>query len=850
MAFKSIAGGYELTEADQKLVNVQRAITKYINDKFVQVGAIFLKTSSKNPFDEEGWASKVHRDTDLQSWVDDPEMSNHNAGFNLQQGWMDVDIDADDPEYNECIIAALKYLGIDARFRFGRKSVGCATHVLCQLGEEEAAAFDKLKRFEPKEWRMKGKRFHTQLRSFATNIEAKNLHREAKQTVIAGSIYSHKKVPNAYDLSVWYTDKGVAENVRDIAATTPRRVNFNEVVRAIAFGTFLYVVRDQWVEGSRQSTAQKVTGWLARVIKDSQAMNNHDGIATDVFCPIDDISIAENLLAFVCDEQGDEEKHMRIRALNDAVEKLERNADAKIPGWPAMEQLFSMEGCNALRTVVMPGSDVSELTKMAERYIYDETDNMYIDRIRFLTQGNYVHEGSQLERRHKGDTIRISGKPKEAFRVYESSDMRKRVGFRDTYPDLEPGAIYRISGIGDVLSDDSDADPTELAIFNTWRGWPIQPSTDPKQELLTECDEKLSKALAYITRDNENQAEWLKDWTAWIFQHPGKKQQIAPVIVGDQGVGKSWWGNVFMKAIMGHLWGTASPKVMEGDFVVEPFLGKMFVFIDEAKFHSEAGTDEIKKMIRNVEVSGAEKFESTRNHRIFARLAFASNRFDMNIGQQNTRDRALFYMRTYDKAHLSKTEMEFRAWAETLKPFFDEFTDFLQRREVKEHYVYMFMNREVNRHKIESLEYSSSNDPEIVESNMSWPRRIAKYIIEDGRVFEELDITTPFMLPDLYKRVTDVCTEMGFSRVQGSRVHAEFKALGLIEEREVGGKNMLIFTHKIGSLHELFGAGAGVHMEPRFTFDAEKDYGPNDWAEKDRRMWRGGKQSVVAASRI
>src|SRR6185295_20324914 len=105
--------------------------------------------------------------------------------------------------------------------------------------------------------------------------------------------------------------RGIAANVRDIAATTPRRVNFNEVVRAIAFGTFLYVVREQWVEGSRQSTAQKVTGWLARVIKDSQAMNNHEGIAEDVFCPIDDIAIAESLIAFVCDQQGDDEKHMR-----------------------------------------------------------------------------------------------------------------------------------------------------------------------------------------------------------------------------------------------------------------------------------------------------------------------------------------------------------------------------------------------------------------------------------------------------------------------------------------------------------------------------------------------------------
>lgn len=846
MAFKSVTGGYELTPEHKELIKAQRALTKQINDKFVQVGAIFLKTSSKNPFDEDGWAKSQHRDTNLQDWIDDDSKIHHNVGFNLQQGWVDIDIDASDPEYNECILAAMKHLGLDTRFRFGRMSVGCATHVLVQLGEEEAQVFDKLKRFEPKEWRKDGKRYHTQLRSYATtNSDAKNIHREAKQTVVAGSIYSHKTQINAYDLSVWYSDKGIATNVRDIAATTPRKVAFNEVVRAIAFGTFLYIIRDEWVEGSRQMTAQKVTGWLARVIKDSQAMNNHEGIAADVFCPVDDISVAESLIGFICEQQGDDEKHMRIRALNDACEKLERNADAKIPGWPAMEQMFGMEGTNALRTVLMPGSDVSQLTRIAERYVYDETDNKYIDRERFFTQGNYVHDGAELERRHKGDTIRISGKPREAFKVFESSDMRKRVGLRDTYPQLEAGSISRINAMGEILSDEADHDPTELAVFNTWRGWPVPPAVDVDEDLMAECVAMLDQALRYITRDNEKQVEWIKDWVAWIFQNPASKQQIAPVIVGDQGVGKSWFGNVFMKAVMGYLWGAASPSLMEGAFSVEPFIGKMFVFIDEAKFNGDNSTEEIKKLIRNVEVSGAEKFQSARTYRIFSRIMFASNRFDMNIGQQNVRDRALFYMRTFDKTHLNMTEMDFRTWAEGLKPFFEKFTRMLDRRDVKEHFVRMFMDRPCDRYTIESLEHSSSNDPDIVESNMSWARRIAKEIIEDGRVFEDLDISTPFTDSDFNQRVSQLCMEMGFSRVQGTRVMAEFLSAGLLEYTTVGALRKRRFTHKLGSLHELFEQATGIKLEPRYSFDVNEDYGKNTNDGSKRVAWRGSKVTSV-----
>ena len=848
MAFETVAGGFKLSSEDQQFVNLQRALTKQVNDKFVQVGAIYLKTSSKNPFDPDGWASTKHRDTNLQEWIDDPELIHHNVGFNLQLGWMDVDIDADDPEFNRCVLAAMDFLQIDTRFRFGRASVGCATHVLLQLGEDEAANFDELVRFEPKEFRLNDKRYHVQLRSFPTNITAQNLARSAKQTVMPGSIYIHKTRSGEYDLSVWYGKQGPADNLRDIAGTTPRKVNFNEVVRAITFATFLYIVRDQWVEGSRQLTATKVTGWLARVVADSAAMNNHEGIAKDVFCPVDDDDMAERLIAFVCDQQGDDEKYMRIRAYHDAREKLERNPDARVPGWPAMEQLFGGANVVALRTVFMPGSDVSVLTQMAERYVYDETDNNYIDRIRHRTTGSFVHPGESLERRHRGDTVRIGGKPREAFKIFESSDMRKRVGLRDLYPDLAPGGIYRISGQGEVLSDD-DEDETALAVFNTWRGWPISPAAPVNGELLNDLVERLDTVLKWLTRDNLNQIECIKDWIAWTFQYPGVKQQIAWVVVGDQGVGKSWIGNVFMQSLMGPLWGSASPKIVDTDFVIGPFVGKMFVFIDEAKFKSDTGTDEIKKLIRSVDVSGAMKYEDARNHRLFSRVMFASNRLDMNIGQANTNDRALFYTRTYDREFTHLSEADFRAWAETLKPFFDEFNALIQRRDVKEHFMWYFMNRKVNRHTIESIKYSSSSDASIVLSNMGWARRIAKHIIEDGRIFDDLDITYPFTITDLNKRVGEVTKELGMSNVQGSRVLAEYQSAGVIEPVIVSGQKKLRFTHKIATLSKLFGDAISVPLELRYIF-TEDDEGVNECNGTTRPNWKGAKKGVVAEAKF
>lgn len=851
MSFKTIAGGFEVAETDRATLVAQRSITKHINERFIQVGAIFLRASSKNPFDAEDWFKKQYRETNLQDWIDDPELRNHNVGFNLQAGWLDVDIDAangTDPEFNRCIVAAMEYLGIDCRFKFGRMSVGAPTHVMLQLSEEEAANFAYLSRFEPKEFRLNGERYHVQLRSTPLAVDGQKLARSAQQTVMPGSIYSHKTKAGAYDISVWYGPDGIAMDAKSVAATTPRKVSFNEVVRAIAFGVVLYCLQDEWIEGSRQLTAHKVTGWLARVVDESVAMNNHEVLASEVFCPIDGDDIAEKLIRFICDAKGDDEPHMRLRAYSDARNKLDRNPDAKVPGWPAMEQLLGAERMMALRSVVMPGSDMSVLAQIAERYIYDESDNTYIDRTRFYTDSNFIHHGEQLERRHRGDVIRVGGKPREAFKVFETSELRKRVGKRDLYPELPPGSINRINMMGNAVPEDADDDdPSVMITFNTWRGWPFQPAQNIDEELMADLVGRLDRLLALLTSDNQEQIEWAKKWIAWTFQHPAYKQQIAWVIVGDQGVGKSWLGNVFMQAMMLTLWGTASPKVLEGQFSIEPFVDKMFVFIDEAKFHHEASTDEIKKMIRSVDVPGAEKYGHARNYKIYARIMFASNRFDMNIGQANIRDRALFYTRAYTKEHLNLSETEFRQWADNLKPWFQEFTKLMQRRDVREHYMHYFMNMPVDIMEVESITHSSSTDPSIVVANMSWPRRIAKYIIEDGRIYEDLDITFPFAQPDLYRRVAEVCKELGLASVQGARVLQEFEAAGLIEKIVVQGQRKFRFKYKIGTLTEKYGEAISLELEPRFEF-TEEDFGPNECDGSERIPWRGNKRGVVASA--
>ena len=832
-------GGFAFNDADEKTINQQRSITAQINNNFIQVGAVFLQMSGKNPFASD-WYKKKFRDTNLQTWIDDPDMRVLNLGFNLQFGWLDVDIDASDPRYNRCIVKAFKFLGIDTRFAFGRMSRGVPSHLMVQLNETDLNNYNAMKEFEPNEFTIEGQRFKSELRSMGPMADDKpNAVKESRQTVMPGSIYTHKSDPGRYDISVWYTQDGKAAiSVGEIAATTPRKTAYSTLITGIAFGTFLYIIQPHWVEGTRQQFAIKLAGWLARLVRESIGINENEGISAGTFCPIGAPETAESMLDFICAELGDKEAYMRKRVFRDALKKLENNPDARIPGWPSLEAEIGTEAMLALRTVFMPGVDVSQLTRMADRYIYDETDDQYIDRDRFYTISRFVHDGAELDRRHRNDFMEVAGKMRPVFKLFESSPLRRRVGGRDLYPDFTPGTIFRLSRSGDVIPDDQDGEQGTMTMFNTWRGWPILPVKDPHPAMLTKCNFMMDQLFAFLTQDNKEQTAWLKQWIAWTVQNPGQKQQIAPVFVGGQGVGKSFFGNIFLEQLFQNQWGSASPKILEGAFSVEPFINKMFVFIDEAKFHSESATDEIKKLIRSDRLGGAEKFQSARTYRIFARVVFASNKFDMNIGQQNMQDRALFYLKTYDKDYKDMNERDFRNWTVTLKPFFDEFNTFIRRMDVKEHFMHIFNSLPVIRHQIEDTALSSGSDSRIVESNMSYARRIAKHIIEEGRIWEDLDIAAPFTTAEFNKRVADTCDSMRIRFVQPRHVFDEFIGAGLIEPWTSGTDKFWRFKYKIATLTEMYGLAIGVTLESRFTF-IEEDYGTNESPLIGAQPWKG-----------
>ena len=158
--------------------------------------------------------------------------------------------------------------------------------------------------------------------------------------------------------------------------------------------------------------------------------------------------------------------------------------------------------------------------------------------------------------------------------------------------------------------------------------------------------------------------------------------------------------------------------------------------------------------------------------------------------------------------------------------------------------MYIFNTFPVSRHDIENIALSSGSDKIIIESNMSYARRIAKAIVEEGRIWEDLDISAPFTLTEFNKRVVDTCEQMHIRFVQPRHVFDEFTGAGLIEPWISGNNKYWRFKFRIGTLTEQFGLAIGVELESRFIF-TEEDYGDNQSEFTGAKPWKGRTNSML-----
>lgn len=803
---------------------IQRYLTiDFITKRRLNAPTVWLKPESSAADAADAIRPPESLNTDLEEWRNPAD--ERNLGVRLVDGFIELRIQAPDDGWASGLFDAL-----DARAAYGAKRVSAII-----LKIDDPTTIDRWLDLWPRGHRDKaGAWVETRfIASLSPTRVSKAIWRDSSP--LPGSRYGGALVS--------WRPKGkppadeVELGLEDLEARPIAPTSMEKVVRAIAFATLGYWVRI-YLDGLTdwdESLTRTIGGWIARLAREGADINAR-GKSLEQVCwsPIDSEETAKALLVYL---GGLGATNDLAVAFMHAETALERNPQAPVPGWGAIETLFGPQAKVGIRRAFRAGLDIDAIERMADLYVYDRTSHDYLDRDELLKGLHYEHKHDAMAERHANEPVIIGKKNLNPFKLYAASQLRADVQHREFRPGEEPGAIMRRSPVhGLVKSEDRHAD--EYLVLNTFPGFFIRPIAAIDQAIMSTAITMLDTMLGLLTQDNDAQIKWLKQFIAWIARHPEVKAQVCPIIVGGQGIGKSLFGENLMKALFGSMAGTADAgSLSDNKFLITPFIGKLVTFIDEVKLESVGAINIIKKLVRSDNVSGQVKFGHQTDFYIPSRLMIASNSPDIGLTPADAADRAFFFIMSHTAENKRMTDREFAEWSISLKPFYAEFVQALESVVFKQHLMRYFVDFEVTRVELEDLQHSSRNDENVVRSTMSKAREVARAIAADARVAQGNDITTWFntaMVRDAIRRIDGPRT-----KIEASQVLMEWERAGVLV-RERG--DYCRFKYKYGTLLKVMGEAHNLEIVNSW------DYKPDDFGDNPVNnpvggdLWRGNTQ--------
>jgi len=804
---------------------LQRSLTiDFITKRRLRAPVIWLQPESLSPKPDDALATP-QLDTNLEEWR--LQSDERNLAVRLADGFIELQLQAPDEVWFMLFASQL-----DARASFGPLNKPISSII---LKVEDPTTIERWTDRWPRGFKDKaGAWVETKFTySSPPTKTAKAIWRDSKP--LPGSrfggdliVWRPRGRPPATDLDLGLEDL----EPRPVPATS-----MESICRAIAFATLGYWVQT-YLDGLEDwdvSLTRTLGGWIARIVREGQDINAR-GKSLEGLCwaPVDSSATVSELLTFL--ERLGAKKDLGVAFLH-AEAALERNPTAPVPGWGALETLFSPQAKVGIRRAFRAGLDIDAIEQMSDQYIFDRTAHEYLDRDELLKGLTYAHKFDDLVGRHQNESIVVGKKAHNPFRLYAQSSLRSDVQHREFRPGHRPGSILRYSPVHGLLNGE-DQHPDEYRLLNVFPGFTIKPIATIDPAIMARAISMLDRMLSYLTQDNDAQIKWLKQFKAQIAQHPEVKPQVCPIIVGGQGIGKSQYGDSFMRAMYGSMAGSAAADLLsDNKFVITPFVGKLITFIDEVRLESAGSINTIKKIVRAEYVSGQFKRQDQRDYYIPSRLMIASNSPDIGLTPADAADRAFFFVMAWTAENKRMTDSEFQSWALTLKPFYSELIQALESVVFKQHLMRYFMDLEVTRAELEDLEHSSRTDESVVRSTMSKARQVARDIVADARVLQGMDITSWFttsILRDAIKRVDGPRT-----KVEVAQVLMEYERAGVIES--IRG-DLRKFKYKYGTLIEVMGKAHNLPITNNWDYDPD-DYGDNDVKSLEGgKPWRGNRQ--------
>jgi hypothetical protein len=803
-----------------ELATIQRNLTvNFIDQRRLNVSAVWFKNESAVPV--EGPAQTVTRD-----WLIEGE--ERNLGAELRDGFVELQIKAPDDVWFKLFASQ-----VDARAAWGGH-LKPVSSVLFKI--DDPASVDAWIDRWPRGSRDNANAW----------VETKLAYTPAPTK--RAKLVPHYSAPLpgsrfAGTTMVWRPmGKPAANDVElgteDLEARPVPATNMETICRAIAFATLGYWVNVYLDHGPwDESLLRTLGGWIAREAFIDGPAVNAKGKSLEGLCwaPVDGGTSAAELIRFL---GGLGAPKALEGFFHRAEQDLERNRQAPISGWPAMERTLGVAAKIGVRRAFRAGGDVEALEVLSERYALDLSDDTYVDRDALIKGLPFEFKHDVLVARHaKDEPIRYGRKVFNPFQIYAGSKLRTDVELHEFRPGQEPAAILRYSRArGLVTGDDRYAD--EFKILNTFPGFSIKPIGTKDPAIWAKAITMLDQMLGYLCRDNDAQMMWLKKFIAWTLQHPDIKQQSCPVIIGGQGIGKSRFGSIFLKKIFGGLAGLHTMVKLDDDrFLITPFIGKLVTFIDEVRMESVTAINIIKNIIRADIVSGQKKFGHQQDWYIPSRLILATNTPDIGLTSEDAADRAFFFIVSHTIDNSGLGDKAFLDWAYSLKPFYNELEIALESLEFKQHLMRYFMDLECTREELEDLTHSSRTDASVVQSTMSKARKIGRYIVADARVISGLDITAWFSsmhVREAIKRWDDAR-----NKVEATQVIEDWKRSGVLDQE---GGDLYKFKWGYGLLLQKLGEAHNLLLPGNHPTKPGSDWEPNDVRSTEGAPpWRGNR---------
>lgn len=182
-------------------------------------------------------------------------------------------------------------------------------------------------------------------------------------------------------------------------------------------------------------------------------------------------------------------------------------------------------------------------------------------------------------------------------------------------------------------------------VYNLWKGFSVEPKPG-------DCSNYLKHLLENVCSGNEEWYDYLVKWMARAVQQPASPGEVAVVMRGGKGVGKSIVASFFGKLFGRHHLHVANPSHLVGNFNAH-LRDVICLFADEAFFAGDKKHESVLKMLVTEDsIPIEQKGVDVETYPNYVHLIMAAN--DPHIIRASGDERRYFVLEVGDKAKQDK----------------------------------------------------------------------------------------------------------------------------------------------------------------------------------------------------